>query len=181
MGRAYVSDVKEGDIWYFPAGLPHSLQGSGRMDASSSCVLTMAKPPNTIPYWSPIGLRTRRRTYWPRIFGVPADTFSKIPLNQLYIFQGKVPGPLAADQAAVKGRNGFPPQPFTFSLEPVRPRDRRRRRGADRRQQEFSRFQDGRRRVGHLTAWRTSEHANWAIPNPPLPMKAVITSRARRA
>lgn len=26
-GRAYVADVKEGDLWYFPAGLPHSLQG----------------------------------------------------------------------------------------------------------------------------------------------------------
>ena len=22
-----VADVKEGDLWYFPAGLPHSLQG----------------------------------------------------------------------------------------------------------------------------------------------------------
>ena len=29
MGRASVSDVKEGEIWYFPAGLPHSLQGLG--------------------------------------------------------------------------------------------------------------------------------------------------------
>src|SRR6201987_2669708 len=28
-GRAYVADVKEGDIWYFPAGYPHSLQGLG--------------------------------------------------------------------------------------------------------------------------------------------------------
>src|SRR5271170_456337 len=27
MGRIYISDVKEGDIWYFPSGLPHSLQG----------------------------------------------------------------------------------------------------------------------------------------------------------
>src|ERR1700716_981184 len=26
-GRAYVSDVKEGDLWYFPPGFPHSLQG----------------------------------------------------------------------------------------------------------------------------------------------------------
>src|SRR5205807_4912137 len=26
-GRPYVADVKEGDIWYFPAGYPHSLQG----------------------------------------------------------------------------------------------------------------------------------------------------------
>jgi oxalate decarboxylase len=28
-GRPYVADVKEGDLWYFPAGLPHSLQGLG--------------------------------------------------------------------------------------------------------------------------------------------------------
>src|ERR1700736_1345301 len=26
-GRPAVADVKEGDLWYFPAGLPHSLQG----------------------------------------------------------------------------------------------------------------------------------------------------------
>ena len=28
-GRPYVADVKEGDIWYFPPGAPHSLQGLG--------------------------------------------------------------------------------------------------------------------------------------------------------
>ena len=27
MGRPEVADVKAGDLWYFPAGLPHSLQG----------------------------------------------------------------------------------------------------------------------------------------------------------
>ena len=26
-GRPEVADVKEGDLWYFPAGFPHSLQG----------------------------------------------------------------------------------------------------------------------------------------------------------
>ena len=29
LGRPQVADVKEGDLWYFPAGLPHSLQGMG--------------------------------------------------------------------------------------------------------------------------------------------------------
>src|SRR6202050_862807 len=29
MGRPYIADLKEGDLWYFPAGLPHSLQGLG--------------------------------------------------------------------------------------------------------------------------------------------------------
>jgi oxalate decarboxylase len=33
LGRPYIADVKEGDLWYFPAGLPHS--GSARTAASS--------------------------------------------------------------------------------------------------------------------------------------------------
>ena len=28
-GHAYVADVNEGDLWFFPAGFPHSLQGLG--------------------------------------------------------------------------------------------------------------------------------------------------------
>jgi oxalate decarboxylase len=50
-------------------------------------------------------------------FAVPADTFSKIPLHDLYIFQSNLPGPLAADQAAVLGPKGLPRYPFTFSLK----------------------------------------------------------------
>src|SRR5260370_17548151 len=48
-------------------------------------------------------------------FGVPVETFQDIPLRDLYIFQGKLPGDLAADREAVSG-NGLPPHPFTFSL-----------------------------------------------------------------
>ncbi|WP_313956683.1 cupin domain-containing protein, partial [Bacillus cereus] len=25
-GRSFIDDVKEGDLWYFPSGLPHSIQ-----------------------------------------------------------------------------------------------------------------------------------------------------------
>jgi oxalate decarboxylase len=32
-GRAQVADVKTGDLWYFPPGLPHSLQGPGSTGA----------------------------------------------------------------------------------------------------------------------------------------------------
>ena len=54
---------------------------------------------------------------------MPAETFSKIPLQDLYIFQGKLPGSLEADRAAVTGPAGSPPYPFTFSpgsMEPSR-------------------------------------------------------------
>jgi cupin len=47
-------------------------------------------------------------------FGVPVETFKDIPLRDLYIFQGNLPGDLAADREAVSGR-GARPHPFTFS------------------------------------------------------------------
>lgn len=28
-GGSFIDDLKEGDLWYFPAGFPHSLQGLG--------------------------------------------------------------------------------------------------------------------------------------------------------
>lgn len=27
MGRNYIANVNAGDLWYFPPGMPHSLQG----------------------------------------------------------------------------------------------------------------------------------------------------------
>jgi oxalate decarboxylase len=120
-GRMYVSDVKEGDIWYFPAGLPHSLQGTG----SDGCEFIICFDDGKATEFN-----TTLVTDWlahtpPDIlaanFGVPADTFSKIPLHNLWIFQGRVPGDLSVDQAAVRGPNGAPPYPFTFSLAGLKP------------------------------------------------------------
>jgi oxalate decarboxylase len=49
-------------------------------------------------------------------FGVPAETFAKIPLQNLWIFQGKLPGDLASDRAAIGKTGGVPPHPFIFRL-----------------------------------------------------------------
>ncbi|MGA7383414.1 MAG: cupin domain-containing protein, partial [Methylocella sp.] len=54
-------------------------------------------------------------------FGVPAETFSKIPLHNLWIFQGKLPAGLATDEKAIREPLGLPPSPFTFSLDSIEP------------------------------------------------------------
>ncbi len=46
-GRAYVQDVGPGDIWYAPAGYPHSLQGLGPDGWNSSLPSTRAINRNT--------------------------------------------------------------------------------------------------------------------------------------
>lgn len=115
-GRAYVQDVKEGDIWYFPSGFPHSLQGLGPDGCEFVICFDDGKATefNTTPV-----------TDWfahtpPEIlalnFGVPVETFAKIPLHNLWIFQGKEPAGLSEDQKSVEGQAGLPPYPFTFSL-----------------------------------------------------------------
>ncbi len=115
-GRPYIQDVKEGDLWYFPAGLPHSLQGL----APDGAEFVLAFDNGTSSEFN-----TLPATDWlahtpPEIlaknFGVPADAFKNIPLQNRWIFQGKVPGPLAQAQAAAAGKAGAPEFPFTFSL-----------------------------------------------------------------
>jgi oxalate decarboxylase len=115
-GRAFVADVKEGDLWYFPVGFPHSLQGLGpdgaefllAFDNGEQSEFNTLLVTDWIAHTPPDVLAAN--------FGVPAETFSKIFLHDLWIFQSVVPGPLAADQDAVKKPNGPPPNPFTYSL-----------------------------------------------------------------
>jgi oxalate decarboxylase len=121
-GHAYVADVKEGDLWYFPAGFPHSLQGLG----PDGCEFLLAFDDGEQTEYNTLLLTDWMAHTPPDVlalnFGVPASSFEKIPTHQLYIFQSELPGPLAADQAAVKSPLGPPPNPFTFSLgsEPYR-------------------------------------------------------------
>jgi len=116
MGRPYVADVKEGDLWYFPAGYPHSLQGLG----PDGCEFVICFDNGAASEFN-----TLLVTDWfihtpPSVlaenFGVPAETLSKTPLHDLWIFQGKLPGDLSADRAAALRNKNAPPQPFTFSL-----------------------------------------------------------------
>ncbi|GJD48600.1 Oxalate decarboxylase OxdD [Methylobacterium crusticola] len=119
-GRAVVQDVRRGDLWYFPAGMPHSLQGLGPEgceflivfdDGSQSEYGTLLLT-DWLAHTPPEDLALN--------FGVPAATFASIPLTDLWIFQGREPGPLPADQAQVAA-GGAPPEPFTFSLEASTP------------------------------------------------------------
>jgi len=116
MGRPYVADVKEGDIWYFPAGYPHSLQGLrpggcefvicfDDGDASEFNTLLVT---DWIAHTPPSVLASN--------FAVSAGTFAKAPLHNLWTFQGKVPGDLDTVRKTMIGDASSPPEPFTFSL-----------------------------------------------------------------
>jgi oxalate decarboxylase len=120
-GHPQVGDVKNGDLWYFPPGLPHSLQGLGAtgaefllaFDNGRSTEFNTLMLSDWIAHTPPEVLALN--------FGVPAESFKNIPLNQLWIFQGEDPGPLAADERAVRSPKGAPPHPFVFRMSEMTP------------------------------------------------------------
>ena len=122
-GRPYAADVSAGDLWYFPAGAPHSLQGLG----PDGCEFVICFDDGHANEFNTLLVSDWFAHTPPEVlaknFGVPAETFAKIPLHNLWIFQGTVPGDLAADRAAISRNAAAPPHPFVFPLgssQPVR-------------------------------------------------------------
>jgi oxalate decarboxylase len=117
-GRASVEDISEGGLWYFASGIPHSLQGIG--EDGAEFILAFDNGHQT--EYSTLLLSEWLAHTPPEIlaqnFNVPAETFSKIPLHQLYIFPGQMPGPLPEDPP---GSAAKIPNPSTFALAGIPP------------------------------------------------------------
>jgi oxalate decarboxylase len=115
-GRPYIADLQAGDLWYFPAGLPHSLQGLG----PDGCEFVICFDDGRANEFNTLLLSDWFAHTPPEVlaknFGVPAEAFAKIPLQNLWIFQGTLPGDLSAERAEVANNGGTPPHPFIFSL-----------------------------------------------------------------
>ena len=119
-GRNFIADVRKGDLWYFPSGLPHSIQA---LDQGCEFLLVFDdgafSEDNTflLSQWT----AHLPRSVLAKNFGVQEGAFANIPEHQLYIFKAPVPPPLASDM--VQDPRGPVPNPFTFKMmdmEPVR-------------------------------------------------------------
>ena len=121
-GRNFIDDVGPGDLWNFPAGIPHSIQG---LEQGCEFLLVFDDGgfnENETFLISDWFLHTPREVL-AKNFGVPETAFADIPLDvehERYIFRGQVPEPLASD--AVESPAGAVPQSFSYRLtdqEPV--------------------------------------------------------------
>ncbi|MCY8198323.1 oxalate decarboxylase [Bacillus subtilis] len=118
-GRSFIDDVGEGDLWYFPSGLPHSIQAldegaefllvfdDGSFSENSTFQLTdwLAHTPKEVIAAN---------------FGVTEEEIANLPGKEKYIFENQLPGSLKDD--IVEGPNGEVPYPFTYRLleqEPI--------------------------------------------------------------
>jgi oxalate decarboxylase len=118
-----MDDVGVGDLWNFPAGIPHSIQGleegcefllvfdDGNFSENETFLISdwfVHTPPDILA----------------KNFGVPEEAFADIPIDvehERYIFPGPMPGPISSD--AVDAAAGTVPESFSHRLlgqEPVK-------------------------------------------------------------
>src|SRR6266576_5168319 len=113
-GKSFVADVNKNDLWFFPSGIPHSIQGlnpdgcefmlvfdDGDFSESETVLLSdsMAHLPHEV---------------LSKNFGVREQAFENLPKQELFIFQTGVPSGLEADQKAAAGALGKSPKDFAF-------------------------------------------------------------------
>lgn len=112
-GKMFIDDVAKGDLWYFPAGYPHSIQGlegpgcefllvfdQGDFNEDDTFLLseTLAHiPPEII----------QKNMGWTRA------EWDQLPAEELYIFPAALPGPLEDDNRFL-GSNRVTKTQYTF-------------------------------------------------------------------
>jgi oxalate decarboxylase len=113
-GKSFVADVKEGDLWYFPTGIPHSIQGLAPDGAE---FLLVFDDGNFSEYETVLlsdWMAHTPKEVVAKNFGVTAAALAKMPDKELFIFQAEMPGPLAEDQRLAAGALGASPIDFAF-------------------------------------------------------------------
>jgi oxalate decarboxylase len=108
-GRNFVDDVGVGDLWYFPAGIPHSIQGLGPDGCEFLLVFDDGDFDEDNTFLITDWFKHIPNEVLGKNFGVPAASFGHTPdPSERYIFPAPIPGPLAKTHGAA-------PIPQTFS------------------------------------------------------------------
>ena len=120
-GTMFIGDVSEGDLWIFPAGFPHSIQGLGPDGTEFLLVFNQGN-------FSEDG--TMLLSEWvahtpPEVLakntGLDKSVFARTPGAPLYIFPGNLPNSLAQDKAEIGGEKVASKYQYTFHLRSMEP------------------------------------------------------------
>jgi oxalate decarboxylase len=120
-GTIFIDDVSKGDLWYFPAGYPHSIQGLGPNGCEFLLVFNegLFSEDNTF-------LLSEWIAHTPGLvlsknFGLDKAALAKLPKEAMYIFPADLPKTLAQDRATVGGQKVQSAVQYTFRMESMVP------------------------------------------------------------
>ncbi|TCD66422.1 hypothetical protein EIP91_001358 [Steccherinum ochraceum] len=119
-GQNFLATVGPGDLWYFPPGIPHSLQATNDSADGSEFLLVFDNGDFSedstflLTDWlahTPLSVLAKN-------FQVDQSALTKLPAQQLYIFPDAPP---PSNAQAPANPLGQVPSPFTFSFSQVKP------------------------------------------------------------
>ncbi|PCH42517.1 oxalate oxidase [Wolfiporia cocos MD-104 SS10] len=119
-GRNFLGTVGPGDLWYFPPGIPHSLQATNQTEDGAEFLLVFDSGDFSedstflLTDW----LAHTPKEALARNFGTSISAFDNIPAEQLYIFPSTPPDPSAL---VPEDPQGQVPNPYTYKLSEVTP------------------------------------------------------------
>ncbi|KAK7691032.1 hypothetical protein QCA50_006135 [Cerrena zonata] len=119
-GQNFLSTIGPGDIWYFPPGIPHSIQATGDLKDGSEFLLVFddGSFSEDSTFLLTDWLAHVPKEVLAKNFQTNITAFDHIPAKELYIFPMDTPSDDASD---VKSPQGTIPQPFTFKFSDLKP------------------------------------------------------------
>jgi oxalate decarboxylase len=123
-GKSFVADTKKNDLWYFPSGIPHSIQGLDPDGTEFMLVFDDGEFSESETVLLSDVMTHLPREVLAKNFGVAESSLTKLPKQELFIFQATVPGSLDADRKTAAGTGGSTSTNFAFRTMDMPPTKR---------------------------------------------------------
>ena len=121
-GTMFIDDVNKGDLWLFPAGFPHSIQGLRPNGCEFLLVFDEGDFSEDGTFLLSETIAHTPRNILAKNFGLDKETIAKIVRKEeLYIFPAHLPLSLAQDKAAIGGQRVESPIQYTFKMSTMAP------------------------------------------------------------
>ena len=121
-GSMFIDDVGKGDLWLFPAGFPHSIQGLGPDGCEFLLVFDQGDFFEDGTFLLSETIAHTPRNVLAKNFGLDKQVIDKIVKREsLYIFPADLPLSLVRDKAAIGGQRVASSLQYTFKMSEMAP------------------------------------------------------------
>ncbi len=119
-GTMFIGDVSAGNIWLFPAGFPHSIQGLEPDGTEFLLVFNQGGFSEDGTFLISEWMKHTPHEVLAKNLGLDVSVADLLPKESLYIFPGTAPGPLQADLSET-GAKAMAPGNFIFEATSMTP------------------------------------------------------------
>jgi oxalate decarboxylase len=116
-GKSFVADTGVGDLWYFPPGIPHSIQGLRPDGAKFLLVFDDGNFSEHETVLLTDWIAHTPREVLAKNFGISYKAMENFPTEEKFIFQADLPKTLSEDRRAAAGSLGNSPREFVFRAD----------------------------------------------------------------